>query len=139
MILKWKLVKTTYKYFITFSFQIFCPKNLSANCLLHTVELYQTRWIFSSSIFFIHLVWTIVFWPYCPNIQNFKLQFQPLPNKIGRNKNLACLIELDKMERANDENVRHAWAQTLFSTGEHFRILKFYRSKLIDMAEWVKK
>ena len=35
-------------------------------------------------------------------------QFQPLLNKIGRGKNLARLIELNRVERANDKNVRHA-------------------------------
>ena len=33
----------TVKYFVIFSFQIFCAKNFSANRPLHTVELSQTR------------------------------------------------------------------------------------------------
>ena len=43
MILNLKLVKITYKYFVMFSFQIFCAKNFSANCPLRTVELNQTK------------------------------------------------------------------------------------------------
>ena len=49
----------------------------------------------------------IDFWPYCTKNPNFKFQFQPLYKKIGRDKNLARLIELDRMERANDKNVPH--------------------------------
>ena len=37
-------------------------------------------------------------------------QFQPLSNKTGRDRNLARLIEHDRVERANDKNARHAWA-----------------------------
>ena len=33
-------------------------------------------------------------------------QFQPLSNKIVRGKNLAQLIEFDRVERTNDKNVR---------------------------------
>ena len=56
------------------------------------------------------LVLKIVLWPFCPKNPNFKFQFQPLWNKIGRGKNLGRLIDLNKVERANDKNVRHAWA-----------------------------
>ena len=37
-----------------------------------------------------------MFWSYCPKNPNFKFQFQPLSNKIGRGKNLAYLIGLDR-------------------------------------------
>ena len=37
---------------------------------------------------------------------NFKFQFQPLSSKIEQDKNLICLIEVDRTERANDKNVR---------------------------------
>ena len=123
-----KLVKIT--YFVTFSFQIF-----SANCPLHIVELNQTRQNFSSSVLFVHLVWKIVFWLYRPKNPNFKFQFQAFSNKIGRDKNLARFIELDRVERANDKNVRHTWD----IIREHFFILKFCCSKLINIPEWVKQ
>ena len=51
-----------------------------------------------------------MFWPYCPKNPNFKFQFQPLSNKIGRGKNLARLVEFIKVERTNDKNARHASA-----------------------------
>ena len=50
-----------------------------------------------------------MFWPYCPKSSNFKFQFQPFSSKIGRDKNLARLTELNWEEKANEKNVRHAW------------------------------
>ena len=41
--------------------------------------------------------------PYFPSISSAILsKLQPLSNKIGRGKNLACLIELGRLERTND-------------------------------------
>ena len=34
--------------------------------------------------------------------------FQPLSNKIGRGKNLACVIVLNRLGNKNGKNVRHA-------------------------------
>ena len=34
--------------------------------------------------------------------------FQPLSNKIGRGKNLACVIVLTRLGNKNGKNVRHA-------------------------------
>ena len=61
-----------YIYIVMFSFQIFWAKHFRSNFPLHTVDLNQTRWIFSSSSFFVHLFWKIVLWPYWPK------------NKIGK-------------------------------------------------------
>ena len=38
----------------------------------------------------------------------FSSIFQPLSNKIGRGKNLACVIALNRLGNKNGKNVRHA-------------------------------
>ena len=91
MILNGKLVKIAYNFCVTCSFKIICAKNYSANCRLHFVELNMTIYIFSLCLFFFHLVWKfekIVFSSYCHQNLNFKFQFPPLSNKIGRDWNL---------------------------------------------------
>ena len=66
-------------------------------------------------------------------------QYQPLLSKIWTSKNLACPIEIDKVETTNNKSMRHVWAQTLFATWEYILFLKFYWSKIINMPERVKQ
>ena len=42
------------------------------------------------------------------SINYFSSIFQPLSNKIGRGKNLACVIVLTRLGNKNGKNVRHA-------------------------------
>ena len=89
-----------------FSFQIICGKNFSTYWPLHTVELNQTSTFKLIRIFYLFSFKN----SFLAKNQNFKFQFQPLLTENGRDKNLTCLIKFDKKERANDKNVRHAWA-----------------------------
>ena len=51
-------------------------------------------------MFFVHLVGKLVLWPYCPKTPTHKSQ-------VRRDKNFAILIELNRVERANDKDVRY--------------------------------
>ena len=89
-----------------FSFQIFCATNVSANCPLHSLELNRIQRKCLARPYFLLISLNNSVWDILPENSKFQVSISTTFEQNWQDKNLACLIEFNRVERANDKNVR---------------------------------